>query len=76
MDREDALWGNRVETREAGGRTWSRLWEERGASVWVPFEVKQADLPIRLKIRRRVDYQPDTGLAGYTDAMILGFVGV
>jgi hypothetical protein len=33
-------------------------------------------LPVRLKIRRKVDYQPDTGLAGFTDAMILGFAGI
>lgn len=76
MDREDALWGTQVETQGKDGRLWSRLWEQRGASVWVPFEVKEAQLPVRLKIRRRVDYQPSTGLAGFTDAMILGFAGV
>jgi CRISPR-associated protein (TIGR03984 family) len=76
MDREDALWGTQVETTETAGRKWTRLWEERGACLWVPFKVRKDNLPVRLKIRRRVDFQPGTGLAGFTDAMILGFVGV
>lgn len=76
LDREDALWGTQVETKTADGRKWTKLWEERGAAVWVPFEVRKEKLPVRLKIRRKVDYQPDTGLAGFTDAMILGFAGI
>jgi CRISPR-associated protein (TIGR03984 family) len=76
IDRQDALWGTRVETKEKDGWQWSRVWEERGVSVWVPFPVTAQSLPIRLTIRRRVDYQRHTALAGFVDAMLLGFSGV
>ena len=74
LDRNDALWGTRSEKREVDGRFWTRLWEERGATVWVPGEA--TELPVRLKVRRHIGYQPETGLAGFVDAMILGFRGV
>lgn len=72
FSREYALWGTKF---DAHGN-WIRCSEKRGAIVWVPAEYCQAKHdPFRLQVCQRVEFDPETGIAGVADAMILGFVG-
>ena len=72
IERSYVLWGNTV-SRAQGG--WACCHEQRGAEVWVPEQVARNGLPVRLRVLHRVEYEPHTGLAGITDAMICGFEG-
>jgi CRISPR-associated protein (TIGR03984 family) len=70
-----ALWGNDVESDTP---PWIRLVEERGVEIWLPlaeFNLKsKSDLPLRLKLKQIVDYDPDSHLAGIIDAALIGLV--
>ena len=70
-----ALWGNDVKTEKS---PWIKLVEERGTEIWLPlaeFDLKaKSDLPLRLKLRQIVDYDPDYHLAGIIDAALIGLV--
>ncbi|MYK17328.1 hypothetical protein F4055_04055 [Candidatus Poribacteria bacterium] len=65
-----ALWGSEVEPAKP---PWVKLVEERGTEIWLPLaHVKKKHLPLRLKLKQIIDYDPKTHLAGITDAAIVG----
>lgn len=69
-----ALWGNEV---KCGPPPWVILFEDRGAEIWLPLaalELDESNLPLRLKLKQIVDYDPDYHLAGITDAALVGLV--
>lgn len=67
-----ALWGNDV---ESDTRPWVKLVEERGIEIWLPLaELTKEDLPLRLKLKQIVDYDPESYLAGITDAVLVSLV--
>ena len=78
-DRQDhlteyhVLWGTEVKCKEF---PWIKLSEERGTEIWLPLQgqVKKKDLPLRLKLKQIVDYDPDYYLAGITDAALVELV--
>ena len=71
------LWGTEVKCQEF---PWIKLSEERGTEIWLPLQgqVKDSkhdsDLPLRLKLKQIVDYDPKSHLAGITDAVLIGLV--
>ena len=70
-----ALWGTEV---ACGKSSWIKLVEDRGAEIWIPpleeTELKDADLPLRLKLKQVIDYDPKYHLAGIVDAALLALV--
>ena len=66
-----ALWGNDVKPDTP---PWIKLVEDRGTEIWLPLKglVENADLPLRLKLKQVVDYDPDYHLAGIVDAALVG----
>ena len=65
-----ALWGNDVKSDTP---PWVKLVEERGTEIWLPLaELTEKDLPLRLKLKQSVDYDPESHLAGITDAALVG----
>ena len=69
-----ALWGNDVESDTP---PWIKLVEDRGVEIWLPlaeFNLKEAHLPLRLKLKQIVDHDPESHLAGITDAALVGLV--
>ena len=70
-----ALWGNNL-VRETP--PWIKLIEDRGTEIWLPlaeFDLEaKPHLPLRLKIKQVVDYDPDYHLAGIVDAALVGLV--
>lgn len=72
------LWGTKkVKTNTP---PWIKLVEDRGAEIWLPLQgqVKDnknsGDLPLRLKIKQIVDYDPKYRLAGIVDATLVSLV--
>ena len=69
------LWGTKV---KCGKSSWIKLVEDRGAEIWIPplegTELKDVDLPLRLKLKQVVDYDPDYHLAGIVDAALIALV--
>ena len=67
------LWGTKIESDTS---PWIRLVEEgRGAEIRLPLENLQGcDLPLRLKLKQVVDYDPRSALAGITDAALVALV--
>ena len=67
------LWGNDVEPKAA---PWITVVEDRGAEIWIPLlketKLKKRDLPLRLKIKQVIDYDPKYHLAGIVDAALVG----
>ena len=70
IHRRYVLWGTAVEVTSD---VWSCCYEERGAEVWVPFEATGHRLPLRLKLKLLIDYEPETGMAGVVDAVMCDF---
>ena len=67
-----ALWGNEV---KCGPSTWIKLVEERGTEIWLPLKgLADSDLPVRLKLKQIVGYDPESHLAGITDAVLVALV--
>ena len=69
-----ALWGNDVEPAKSH---WIKLVEDRGAEIWLPLaksELDKSDLPLRLKLKQIVDYDPKYNLAGIVDAALIALV--
>ena len=69
------LWGTKRKKSEHSD--WIKLVEDRGAEIWLPlagteFDLKESDLPLRLKLKQIIDYDPKTHLAGITDAALVG----
>ena len=70
------LWGTQLE--ETDTPPWIKTIETRGAEIWLPLQgqVKDSknnsDLPLRLKIKQIIDYDPKYHLAGITDAALIG----
>ena len=65
------LWGERDAARAVPG--WECYWETRGAEIWVPAEHAKGRPELSLQVRRRVEPDPTSGLAGVVDAGILCF---
>ena len=66
------LWGSDV---KSDTHPWIKLVEERGAEIWLPLAgIEESDLPLRLKLKQIVDYDPKSHLAGITDAVLIGLV--
>ena len=72
-----ALWGTQVKCEKA---PWIKLTEDRGTEIWLPLQgqvkdcEKNSDLPLRLKIKQVVGYDPKYHLAGIIDAALVGLV--
>ena len=70
-----ALWGTDVKPEKS---PWIKLVEDRGAEIWLPlaeFDLKaKSDLPLRLKLKQIIDYDPKYHLAGIIDAALIGLV--
>lgn len=70
-----ALWGNDVEVET---NPWIKLVEDRGTEIWLPlaeFNLKaKSHLPLRLKLKQIVGYDPKYHLAGIVDAALIGLV--
>ena len=70
------LWGTDV--RELPNKPpWIKLVEDRGAEIWLPLadsKLKKSDLPLRLKLKQIVDYDPKSHLAGIIDAALVELV--
>ena len=69
------LWG----TKKVDSKTppWIKVVEDRGAEIWLPLaklELDKSDLPLRLKLKQIVDYDPKYHLAGITDAVLIALV--
>ena len=75
LSEHHALWGTEVKCE---GNPWVKLREDRGAEIWMPplkgKKLKNADLPLRLKLKQVVDYDPKYHLAGIIDAALVGLV--
>ena len=69
------LWGTKIES-ETSTSPWIRLVEEgRGAEIWLPLKNLQGyDLPLRLKLKQVVACDPQSALAGITDAALVALV--
>lgn len=66
------LWGTKVQPRTL---PWVTLVEDRGTEIQVPLaELKDDDLPLRLKLKQVIDYDDKNGLAGITDAVLVALV--
>ena len=73
-----ALWG----TKKVKSDTppWIKLIEDRGTEIWLPLQgqvkdcEKDSDLPLCLKLKQVVGYDPDYHLAGIIDAALVGLV--
>lgn len=68
-----ALWGTQV---EPGPPPWIKLVEDRGTEIWLPLaelELTKKDLPLRLELKQRIDYD-ESGLAGIVDAALIALV--
>ena len=70
-----ALWGTKV---GCGKSSWIKVVEDRGAEIWIPplegTELEDGNLPLRLKLKQVVDYDPEYHLAGIVDAALVGLV--
>ena len=70
-----ALWGSDVAPETP---PWIKLVEDRGTEIWLPlkeFDLKtKCHLPLRLKLKQIVDYDPKSHLAGITDAALIALV--
>ena len=70
-----ALWGTEVKNVDSH---WIKLIEARGAEIWLPLAESKLkddkDLPLRLKLKQVVDYDPEYHLAGIVDAALVGLV--
>lgn len=72
-----ALWGSNVKPETP---PWIKIVEDRGAEIWLPLQgqVKDSknntDLPLRLKIKQIVGYDPKYHLAGIIDAALVSLV--
>ena len=69
------LWGTQLEKTDI--HPWIKVVEDRGAEIWLPLAcegLEDSDLPLRLKLKQIVDYDPDYYLAGITDAALIGIV--
>lgn len=65
------LWGSNV---EPDAHPWVKLIEDRGTEIWLPLARCDLNLPLRLKIKQIIDYDPDSHLAGITDAALVALV--
>ena len=72
------LWGTEVKCKELPWITLSD--EKRGTEIWLPLQgqVKDSkndsDLPLRLKVKQKIDYDRKYHLAGITDAALIALV--
>ena len=68
------LWG--TEKVESDTKPWVKLVEGRGAEIWLPLSdlKEKPDLPLRLKLKQIIDYDPKYHLAGIVDAALIGLV--
>lgn len=68
------LWGTKKVDINNG--PWIKVVEDRGAEIWLPLAGEKlnekSDLPLRLKLKQIVDYDPEYHLAGITDAALVG----
>jgi len=69
VDRSFRIWGTGDPQRIDG---WARYSEANGAVVWLP-ERFAVGAPLFLNVREIFGYEPNRGIAGVVDAMILGF---
>ena len=68
------LWGTDVQV-VSDTQPWIKLAEDRGTEIWLPLagsNIEKCDLPLRLKLKQVIDYDPETQLAGIADAVLVG----
>lgn len=68
------LWGSEIKPNTS---PWIKLVEDRGAEIWLPLadsNLEKSDLPLRLKLKQIICYDPNTHLAGITDAALVALV--
>lgn len=72
IERVYVLWGNDKGSEQTG--LFRLDSEDRGAKVYLPASaVANISAPAGLRMLLRVEYEENTGIAGITDAMIVGF---
>ncbi len=66
------LWG--TEKKDIDNGPWTKLTEDRGTEIWLPLakKLKDTDIPLRLRLKQIVTYDPITHIAGITDAALIG----
>ena len=68
-----ALWGTKK--KDTDSPAWIKVVEDRGTEIWLPLaddRLKDSDLPLRLKLKQIIDYDPKYHLAGIIDAALIG----
>ena len=66
------LWG--TEKVDVVDSPWIKVIEKRGAEIWLPLKSEKfqdSDLPFRLELKQIVSHDPETHLAGITDAALV-----
>ena len=71
-----ALWGTKIKNTDT--HPWIKVVEDRGAEIRLPLVNskldEELDLPLRLKLKQVVGYDPESHLAGITDAVLVALV--
>ncbi len=73
IDAEQILWGTTAEPLNSG---WSRIYEERGTELIIPFDkliIDNHKKRIKIKVRYYIDYN-ELGQAGYVDSRFVSFI--
>ena len=67
------FWG--TEKKDTNTHPWIKIIEKRGTEIWLPLQGEnledKTDLPLRLKLKQIVGYDPKYHLAGITDAALI-----
>jgi CRISPR-associated protein (TIGR03984 family) len=70
-DEWQVLWGTQL-AEPAAPSGWPEIYEERGVRLALPHPLTgQAELPLRLRVRHYIDYDPATGLAYFSDLRLV-----
>lgn len=70
-DEWQVLWGTRL-AEPVGSTGWPEIYEERGVRLALPHPLTgPAELPLRLRVRHYIDYDPASGLAYFADLRLV-----
>ncbi len=74
-DEWQVLWGSWLDSQASEQSGWLEIYEQRGAHLALPHKVlnkkTEDELPLRLRVRHYIDYDPATGLAYYCDLRLV-----
>ncbi len=71
VDAYQVLWGTTA-TIDESNAGWTKVTEDRGTELVLPFELNKDNLPVKLRTRNYIDYN-DAHQAGYVDCRFVGF---